>query len=143
MGSNKLYITIPGVPITKLRPRFTRFKGKVRTYDAQCDEKETVAWQMKARMKGRQLIEQPIELAIVFHMPIPKHTSGKQRVLMLEGGVRHTKKPDGDNLEKFYWDCMNGTVYVDDRQVYKWRGEKVYSATPRTEITLEWVDDDK
>ena len=135
---DSLEIVLPGVPITKLRPRFSRFKGKTRTYDAQSEEKETVKWMLQARMQGIGIITHPVDVSIVFYMPIPKSTSGKQKVLMLDGTVKHTKKPDGDNLEKFYWDCMNGIVYADDRQIYKWSGVKRYAQEPRTEITLKW-----
>jgi hypothetical protein len=49
----------------------------------------------------------------------------------------HVKKPDVDNLIKYYLDCMNGICYLDDSQVSIAHAIKLYSPTPRTEIILE------
>lgn len=135
-----LYLVIPGIPQTKLRPRFSRFKGKVRTYDSQAEEKDTFKWQLKARMRNEVIITEPIKINIMFYMPIPKSTAGKKRVLMLDGTVKHTKKPDLDNVLKFALDCMNNIVYDDDKQIYSATTAKYYAIEPRTEITLTWKE---
>ena len=135
-----LYLVIPGIPQTKLRPRFSRFKGKIRTYDSQGEEKETFKWQLKSRMRNEAIISEALEIIIMFYMPIPKSTAGKKRVLMLDGTVKHTKKPDIDNLLKFALDCMNELVYDDDKQIYRATTAKYYDIEPRTEITLTWDD---
>lgn len=133
-------ISLPGKPQTKLRPRFSRHKGKVRTYDSQKEDKTTVSWQLKARMKDKKPYEGPVQLDLVFYMPIPKSTPKDRRLGMLEGEIKHTVKPDCDNLVKLPLDCMNGIVYIDDKQVYKLSAEKRYSENPRTEIEITCQD---
>ena len=142
MGDNTRLITLLGIPLPKARPRFSRYKGRVRTYDTQSEEKETIKWQLKCSMLGLEIITAPVVVDIIFYMPITKSTSMNQKAMMLDGTIKYTKKPDGDNLEKFFWDGMNSIVYADDKQIYKWSGEKRYSLKPRTEITLKWEDNE-
>jgi Holliday junction resolvase RusA-like endonuclease len=142
VGSKERFITILGIPIPKLRHRSKIYNRKVRTYDIQSEEKETIKWQLKCSMRGLEIITAPVHVDIMFYMPITKSTSMKQKAMMLDGTIKYMKKPDGDNLEKFFWDGMNSIVYADDKQIYKWSGEKRYSNKPRTEITLKWEDDE-
>jgi len=130
-----LAITIPGVPTPKRRPRFARCRGHVRTYDTQSDEKQTMQWQLKARMQKPPL-HGSLYVEMKFYMPIPKSTSKKNKEQMLSGVIKHTKKPDCDNLIKMPLDCMNGIVFEDDRQIYELKAVKLYSENPRTEITI-------
>jgi Holliday junction resolvase RusA-like endonuclease len=91
-------------------------------------------------MRNESIITEPIEINIMFYMPIPKYTAGKKKVLMLDGTFKHTKKPDLDNILKFAMDCMNKIVYCDDKQIYSATAEKQYAIEPRTEMTLTWDD---
>lgn len=130
-----LKFSIPGTPQTKLRPRFSRHKGKVHTYNSQRDEDQTMRWKFKARMNGSPL-EGPIAIDMKFYMSIPKSKSKKIKEKMRLGEIKHTIKPDCDNLVKKPTDCMNGIVYLDDKQIYKLTAEKLYGENPRTEITV-------
>ena len=132
-----LNFTIPGIPQSKKRPRFSRFKGKVRTYDSQSEEKETARWQLKSRMVGKELFKDCIEVSLKFFLPIPKSTSKKVKKLMSTDNIPHIKKPDIDNFCKAILDYMNGIVYVDDSQIYKLTAIKLYSENPRTEIVIK------
>ena len=40
--------------------------------------------------------------------------------------IYHISKPDTDNLEKFYKDCMNKIVYLDDSQFILNQVSKLY-----------------
>ena len=128
-------ITIPGKPIAKKRPRFARRGKFVTTYSDQETEEGKVLWEIRqqapeSRFKG------PISINLWFGMPIPKSTPKKASQLMKNGNVPHIKKPDIDNLIKFYLDVMNGEVFEDDKQVYKLRAIKTYSEDPITEIII-------
>ena len=50
--------------------------------------------------------------------------------------VAHSKKPDIDNLIKFYMDAMTGKFYVDDSQVHKIKAMKLYGLENEVEITI-------
>ena len=55
---------------------------------------------------------------------------------MAWGITQHTTKPDDDNLQKTYQDCLNGIAYSDDCQVIVKKCRKLYSLQPRTEIVI-------
>ena len=71
-------------------------------------------------------------------MPIPKSASKRNKEKMLSGELKHVKKPDIDNTTKMCLDCMNGIVYLDDKQIYKVTAEKQYGEKSRTEIVVRW-----
>jgi len=132
-------ITIHGKPIAKKRPRFARIGKGVRTYSAQETEEGRVMWEIKAAWEkawGGDPLKCPIYLLMYFGMYIPASTSKKLRRLMLSGDIKHTKKPDVDNLQKFYKDCMNGIVWHDDSQVFRVVAEKYYVEEPFTFIKV-------
>ncbi len=134
-------ITVPGVPIAKKRPRFfiRRNPGRGKILGAQNiqqTEEGRFLFSVQQQYKKSPL-ESPIVLHAVFSMPIPKGTSRKKAALMESEWIRHTKKPDLDNLLKFVKDCLNGVVWKDDSQVWKVVARKEYSRTPQTMIHVE------
>ena len=78
----------------------------------------------------------PIYLDLVHYMPIPKSVSKKAYNDYVNNKVYHLKKPDTTNLNKQMEDCLTGIIWVDDCQVIKIRGTKLYSDNPRTEIRV-------
>jgi len=59
---------------------------------------------------------------------------------MLEGKIRHIKRPDRDNLEKLVLDCLQKCgFFLDDSQNDSWSGKVVYSENPKTAIEIEWT----
>ena len=125
-----MIITIPGPPIPKARPRFSR--GRV--YNVQKKQEEAFVWQVMKQWTQKP-ITWPLALVFEFVMPIPKSTSKKNRDLMLTGEMKHIKTADIDNLIKFSLDCLNGLLFEDDRQVYWIQAIKRYGDNPRTVIT--------
>ena len=94
-----------------------------------------------AKYGGIQPSEQPLEIDIVFYMPIPKSYSKKQKAEILSGRLKHTKKPDIDNLTKSVLDALNGLAYADDSKIIKVAAEKQYSEKPRTELSIKEVSE--
>ena len=130
-----MILTIPGKPIGKRRPRFARRGKFVVTYNDQ--ETEEGRFLLDARRQWKApIMEGPVYLSLTFFMPIPKSTSKKVLSAMRKNGVRHTKKPDLDNMVKFVKDCLNGLVWKDDSQVDELTAKKIYSENPRTVIGI-------
>lgn len=129
-------IVIPGKPIGKARPRFSRVGSFVKVYSAQAKEEKQVIKQIKAQWRLRPL-ECPVIVSMVFAMPITK-ASKKTVSECLSGALKHIKKPDTSNLIKFYEDAMNGIVYRDDSQIYEVEGQKIFAREPKTIIRVEW-----
>jgi Holliday junction resolvase RusA-like endonuclease len=86
--------------------------------------------------KLREPIAAPVILECRFFFPVPASKSKKIKAGMLSGEIRHTTKPDLDNLVKFVLDAINGIVILDDRQVCAMYGSKGYGTTPRTEVRI-------
>ena len=127
--------SIPGDPVAKGRPRFTRSghaytPAKTRTYE------EIIRLHATKAMRGKKMLTGAVEMNINAFFPIPKSFSKEKREQAISGELKHTKKPDWDNAGKIASDGCNRIVYNDDAQVcashvYKW-----YSEFPRVEISI-------
>lgn len=126
-----LTLDLYGIPIPWKRPRA---RGKI-FFDAQAKEKEHIKWQIRSQFRNNPLLL-PIKMDMTFFMPIPKYTSGIRKKEMIAGNLHHIKRPDIDNLQKFFLDCMNGLVFQDDSQVVEIHAKKVYADNPGTLIRL-------
>ena len=136
--------TIPGKPIGKGRPRFTRRGNYVTTYTP----KATSDYEEYVRLMYRQahpgiMLSGAIKATINAYFPIPKSVSKKARELMETETVHHVKKPDGDNIAKTVFDSVNGIAYRDDSQICSLHIDKKYSGNPRVEVILEELGDDE
>lgn len=131
-------LTIHGKPIPQQRPRLSK-NGKV--FSKQFKEKRFVQWQIKSQMNDQDAFKDrdaSISVEIAFHMPIPSSWSQKRLKSVL--GKPHHVKPDVDNLEKFYLDCMNKIVYPDDCQISQLYCKKIYSDKPRVMINISQIN---
>lgn len=133
-----MLIIIKGAPVPKGRPRFARRGKFVSTYTpAKTVEHETMVRNEGIKsMNGASPTDAPVRVNVDCFMPIPKSTSKINREMMLEGVMRHTKKPDIDNLAKGYLDALNGVVWLDDSQIVRLVVTKEYSDQPRCEIMV-------
>jgi len=117
-----------------------RRKG-ARTYDPQSELKAKISnavWQNLPQ--GHTPSDEPTKVTFTFFMPIPKSFSKAQKLECLHSIRPHPRRPDIDNLIKFYLDTFNGLLYADDAQIYNINATKIYAAEPRTEITIEEVE---
>lgn len=132
---NELILKIPGVPIAKKRPRFARRGKFVTTYNPQESEEGKFMCLMQNQANGHHPIPAgvPVEVVIYFIMPYPASMSKKKRL-----SAAHTKKPDVDNLLKFFKDCANGILWHDDSQVIHVDACKLYGPLPETRAALRW-----
>lgn len=134
----RMKITLPGIPMAKARARTVRRGTFVHTYDPQESAKQTIKNEIEAQISaylchtttlpcfGKDIA---LAVAFCFFMPYPKDANQ-----WIE--AYHIKKPDLDNLEKLYLDCMNGIAYHDDSQIAEINSTKIFSDKPRTEIHI-------
>src|SRR4030042_4359325 len=125
-----IHLIIPGAPIAKKRPRFFRRGSFVGTYNAQETEEGRFLWEVKTQNTS-QPKEGAVKLTMRFYFAPPKTTSKKRWKLMLDNIIKHIKKPDGSNLQKFLEDCLNGISWRDDSQIVEWHGYKYFDNNPR------------
>lgn len=131
-------LMIDGTPIAKGRPRLSRYGTYTPKKTQEYEEYVKACW--VAKYGSIQPSERPLEMNIVFYLPIPKSYSKKQKAEILSGRLKHTKKPDIDNLIKSALDALNGLAYADDSKIIKVAAEKQYSEKPRTELSIKEVN---
>jgi len=137
--STSVQFVIPGPPVSKGRPRFTK-QGYAYTPKKTKDAEVKVMVAANLAMKEALPSNEPIRIKLTFFMSIPKSYPEKQKgKLRLE--PIHTKRPDLDNLIKLILDALNGICWVDDSQIISISAIKLYATDdiPRTEIWIgEW-----
>lgn len=126
-------IIIPGPPIPAARPRVLKSGFSFSPHHSKLLKAKTI---IRQQWNSDLIINSPVSIKLLFFMPIPKSLSKKKQDILHCQCLPHTKKPDIDNLVKFYMDCLNGVVYYDDSYVYSISAKKNYSFNPRTEIYL-------
>ena len=139
--SNTVKITIPYTPKAKASVRSGKFghynpscRGMLQTreYVQSCIPKQVLPL-----MKG------PLLVICHFQIPCPKHTMKRRREFL--NTLPHTKRPDGDNLEKFLNDALNGVIWSDDSHI-SWllRSKSITShETGATTIFVKELNDEK
>ena len=134
----EIKFTVPGVPVGKGRPRFTR-TGHTYTPEkpATYEEKVRLCWKTQSGQGFTGGI--PLKASIIAYFPIPKSTSKKKAAAM--EGTFHKSRPDADNVAKSILDALNGLAYPDDSAVQIDRCWKVYTnAAPRVEVESREAD---
>ncbi len=144
-------IVLHGQPINQARPRFSRRGGIVLTFDPRSKEKAQAKKEIEAQLikainsKNREIAIEASRIAVAdfysvslsFHMSVPKSSTDVERSGKLWGLRKHAGKPDLDNLEKFYLDCLTDLIFQDDSKVINLSSKKLYSNNPRTEINVK------
>lgn len=128
-------IIVNGNPMALKRHRMTR---SGHSYDPSAKEKQEFL--LKVQNKAPKTpFECPIAIHAEFLMQRPKNhyrTGKNSHVLKDTAPIKHTGRPDLDNLVKFVCDALNGIFYRDDAQIYRINAVKYYSATPQTIVRI-------
>lgn len=134
--------TVFGEPKAKGRPRFARRGAFVSTYT----DKDTLEYEklvkfayLEACSNIPQNLEGEVSMKIDAFFSIPKSISKKKTELMIIGEIKHTKRPDVDNIIKSILDGLNKVAFKDDSQIVYLVASKKYSTMPRVEITIKEV----
>lgn len=156
-----MLIVIPGTPLANKSHQDSRHKatkvtstGKIVTYSIKFDplanEKKAIKFlikkqfeealsseneEIKLNASNLQLVD-AFFLAIRWYFPIRVSFTKSKKRAILESLIPYNQKPDIDNLEKFYLDCIKNIIIPDDRQVVEVHKFKAYSREPRTEILI-------
>ena len=138
----KISLVIPGPPVGKGRPRFTRqghafTPKKTRTHEAFIKA-------LFVQKYGTDFapLEGPLEMDVLVFFPIPASASKKRRHDMTWGVECPTKRPDLSNAIKAAEDALNGLAYRDDAQIVSFAAVKKYSNNAHTEIKVRPVGEE-
>ncbi|MFZ9959230.1 MAG: RusA family crossover junction endodeoxyribonuclease [Candidatus Limnocylindrus sp.] len=134
---------VPVPPQAKGRPRFARATGRAFTPATTAAAERTMRGELAAGTKVGELARQqvwPLEGALELHvdcvLPIPQSWSKRKQEEARRGLLRHTSRPDVDNLGKLVMDAANGVLWKDDSQLISVTFEKMYGPSPGTAVTL-------
>ena len=140
MDKKTVKFTVPGKPVGKQRPRFSRTLAGVRTYTPRKTQEYEDLVRISYRAVSKQKLEGAISATIYGYFEPPKSVSKKQREQMLKGDISYIKKIDSDNLAKSILDALNGVAYDDDSQVCLLIVQKLYGEKARVEVVLEEIN---
>lgn len=132
-------VTVPGDPVAKGRPRFTR-TGRSYTPGKTKKFENLVRLAYSLQQPDRDPAEGPIELTVRAYFSIPKSWSKKKQAEAATEQMKKISKPDLDNCLKAVQDGLNGVAWKDDAQVADTHTSKRYSTRPRVDIIIETED---
>lgn len=84
----------------------------------------------------RKPLRGPIVVEVHSYMPIPASWSKIKKDTANAGRLKHTSRPDIDNLAKLVLDAANGVLWEDDSQIVSMKLTKEYSVKPGTFICI-------
>lgn len=131
----------PGDPRGQPRPRAFAMGGKARVFDPGTAEGWKSAVAVAARSEIVTKMEGPIrvELGFVIRRPKGHYRTGKHSAtLRPDAPMRHTSKPDADNLAKAVLDALTTLgAWLDDSQVCVLLVTKNYGSDPGVHVQIE------
>lgn len=133
--SKDLIFEVPGEPVGKGRPRFTR-QGRAYTPAKTAKYENLVSLAFLQKYPDHVPLEGPLEMKMIAYFSIPKSWSKKKAEQARLNKVFPTKKPDTDNIAKVK-DALNGIAFKDDSQVVKETIFKMYAETPKLVIRIK------
>lgn len=119
---------VPGEPMALARARF----GKKKVWDSQKQQKFAFGIHLNSQHQGKPLYTGPLQLDVIFYMPMPKKVSKKNPII----GKPHIYTPDLSNLIKFVEDAATGILFDDDCIIAIINAHKLYDNNTRTEFTV-------
>lgn len=127
----ELLILIDHAPVAWSRPG----QGRFGRYDTQRRIKDHLGTIITWQLNKQKPLEGSIHLRAEFYMPEPKSLP------QLKSGGYHTKKPDIDNMLKFYLDlCQECRCFKNDSQVCDVTMQKVYGGkNPRVILRFKEI----
>jgi len=90
-------------------------------------------------MKGRSMIEGPVNVIFRMHIVPPDSWSQKKKNDALSGKIYPTVKPDVDNVLKLICDACNGIVWKDDKQACDGGFSKRYAPIAETIVMISEI----
>ena len=129
---------IPGTPVGKGRPRFSRQGAFVRTFTPEktASYENLVKVKAEEAMAGRPAFEGAVSVVIWLYVTPPASWSQKKQRAALEGAIFPTSKPDIDNVLKGIMDACNEIVFKDDKQAVDVRVVKRYGQVARASVEV-------
>lgn len=110
--------------------------GNGRFYQPKSQVAKTEKLKLISHLKDKEfkMLKGAVSIDYVFYLKKSKREKEGQLAL---------KKPDLDNMQKFYNDVLEKILFENDKNVVKTSALKLVSETPRTEIVVNPVSGEK
>lgn len=129
-----LFIEIPGEPVGKGRPRFTR-QGRAYTPAKTAAYENLIRLAFHDKYPDWKPTESPVAVYIRAEYNMPASWPKRKRLLHLLTAGWKTSKPDLDNIIKAL-DGLNGVAWKDDSQIVHISAMKYYGLQPRLTVHI-------
>jgi Holliday junction resolvase RusA-like endonuclease len=131
-----LFFEVPGEPVGKARPRFTR-QGHAYTPKKTSDYEREVRNSFRIAYPAHEPMAGPVSMEVYAFFGVPKSWPMKKREAALRSeSLLPTGRPDASNVLKAVEDALNGLAYLDDSQIVDASVQKRYASRPRVEVSL-------
>lgn len=127
--------------IPKATPRPRKGAGNIFYVKGAKDNREFFKRFLEGNDKEFPKIHTPCEITIRCYFPTPSGMNINEQVLAEYGLIRPISKPDWDNVAKTYCDMIQDTVLDDDALIIDGTCKKFYSAKPRVELTIRYMEE--
>lgn len=121
----------------KARPRVNTYTCQAYTPNSTKDYEELIKQYFKIKYPRYIPFENRVSVKVTAIFKIPKTTTKKDKILIEEGKLSPTKKPDIDNIVKIILDALNKMAFKDDNQITKLEIEKVYGEEEKILVKIE------
>ena len=125
-------IVLNGRPMSWVAP----YVGKRGSFSKRTPHLNRLRFAVKRQYSPDYPIDEAVICDVICYMPIPKGTSKKKTMAMLEGKIRPITRPDRTNIAKLSEDALNGIVIRDDSLIVGGKVEKWYCECPRVEMLI-------
>lgn len=140
--------TVPAIPCAQPRQRHAvrQFAGKAVAVNYTPHTSPVVAFKASVRQSFAESysgppLDGPVRMRVLAVFPRTRAQIWKRRPMPR---MRHTKKPDRDNLDKAVLDALEGLAFVNDCQVCAGAVEKWIAAgdeQPHVEVCIEQISE--
>jgi Holliday junction resolvase RusA-like endonuclease len=130
-----LFFEVPGEPVGKARPRFTR-QGHAYTPKKTSDYEREVRNSFRIAYPTHEPFTGPVTLEVYAFFGVPESWPKKKREAALAGDTLPAKRPDWDNCGKVISDALNELAFADDALIVDASVQKRYASRPRVEVNI-------
>ncbi len=101
-------------------------------------KKKTEAVRFSIALPGGKATGNPVDSGFLFSVEDFQQAMMDFSLVVGEEFLRHTSRPDLDNIVKAVLDGMNGSLLADDALVWVTLAAKIYSETPGVDVGVFW-----
>ena len=130
---------VPGKPVGKARPRFTR-SGRTYTPKRTKEQEELIRASYLNAYREPHRHEGMVQANLTFYFKPPKSMRKADREKAIDDRLPYIGNRDADNLAKAVLDSLNTYLYADDRQIVTLIATKRYGSANETCCMFQLLD---